>query len=341
MVKKKRSLTKKTDNRIRFGDLVILVQRGKITKADYERYFCPVYDGYEPFKPSLAINEANVDIAGVERTARAAGPMLGFEASEIVKRAKAAAAPEAMAAAAPIAILAEGDSWFNLPSFFLFPDTLIDKLQATRPIRNIAMWGDELDEMILAAEYIPHLQIGEIQFLLISGGGNDALGGGSLSDFLRQRRSGDNDPDNASRYIRPEFFNELDRLERLYGQFAENVLRISPSTFLVLHGYDYAIPRRDGPWLGRELEFRGFHPVFQKELARALIRLMIDAFNARLRTLHNNLQNVIYLNLRNTVTVNGWFDELHPKSASAQKLANKYKVLLDKPNPKTGPVPIV
>ncbi len=344
MAKKNKKPAKSPNGKIGFAELVSRIQQGKITEAECERYFYPVYEGTEPFKPTLGIRETEVDITGVERTARAAGPSLGFEASEIVlqsRRISDRTEEAAMeAAAGPIATLAEGDSWFNLPPIF-FPQTLIDRLAVDRPIRNIAMWGDELDDMVASAEYLPPLHAGGIRFMLFSGGGNDVLGGGDLSVFLRQRQSGDNDPANASRYIRPEFQAMLDTTELLYAQLAENVLNASPDTYLVLHGYDYAIPRPGGPWLGAELEFRGFHPVDQKELARAVVRSMIDAFNNRLRTLHNNLQNVIYLNLRNTVTPKGWFDELHPTTTSAQKLANKYKALLGAADPKPGPIPIV
>ena len=343
MVKKRKRKSDSKHEKIVFAELVRRVQDGTITEAECERYFYPVYEGTEPFKPSLGVRESAVDVTGIERTARAAGAALGFEASEIVlrnRRAAARGAEAAMEAAAPVAILAEGDSWFNLPALF-FPQTLIDRLSATRPIHNIAMWGDELDEMIAAAQYVPPLQAGGIRFLLFSGGGNDALGGGNLRAFLRQRLSGDTDPANAGRYIRQEFWDTLDATEILYHQLAENVLNASPDTWLILHGYDYAIPRRGGPWLGRELEFRGFHPDDQKDLARALIRVMIDAFNDRLRTLHNNLQNVIYLDVRKTVGVNGWFDELHPKTNSADKLADKFAALLDSADPKPGPVPIV
>ncbi len=338
-----------TKTKIKFSELVARVQSGKITEDDCRRYFHAVYEGTEPFKPSLGLRESEVDLTGIRRTARAAGAELGFEASEVVRQGRMAAthlkkaagkAGAAMGAAAPIAIVAEGDSWFNLPALF-FPDTLIDKLSANRPIHNIAMWGDELDEMIAAGEYLPALLQGGIRFLLFSGGGNDALGGGDLSSFLDQRVSGDNDPANASRYIRPEFFDVLDDAEILYAQLANNVLSASPETYLVLHGYDYAIPRTGGPWLGREMALRGFHPKDNKVISRAVIRLMIDAFNDRLRTLHNNMQNVIYLDLRGTIPVSGWFDELHGKSASAQKLAAKYASLLNKANPKPGPIPIV
>jgi lysophospholipase L1-like esterase len=76
------------------------------------------------------------------------------------------------------------------------------------------------------------------------------------------------------------------------------------------------------------MQSRGLYPNGYEKLCNAIIALMIDRFNERLKRLPQ--QNVIYVNLRGTAkTERGWFDELHPTAATARKLAAKIKKVLN------------
>jgi len=91
MARKSKKPKGQTKTKIKFSELVARVQSGKITEDDCRRYFHAVYEGTEPFKPSLGIRESEVDLTGIRRTARAAGAELGFEASEVVRQRRMAA----------------------------------------------------------------------------------------------------------------------------------------------------------------------------------------------------------------------------------------------------------
>ena len=136
--------------RLNYRELVSKIQTQSITDDEIARYFVEDRAASKPFMPALKLNEDLVDIAGVERSARASANLLGQDAVRATERSSRRGAFAAAGGAATI--VAEGDSWFSLPP--IYPDTLIDFLQQVRPIENLAHWGDELETMIATGEYL-------------------------------------------------------------------------------------------------------------------------------------------------------------------------------------------
>jgi hypothetical protein len=309
--------------RTAFHTVVEAVQSGAATVQDLERWFVPDPVPEKPFSPGFKVNEATVDVTGVERTAAAAATALVRDA--MLAEPRLGATPRAAAVAADV--LAEGDSWFDLPAAFGYPPTAIDILQRTRGVRNIAMHGDELAGMIAAAEFAPHLRSGAIRHFLFSGGGNDVLG--RLKDHLHQRRSGDSDPANAKTYVRRSFHTALGTVERQFADLAARVRALSPGTTLYVHGYDYAIPNRFGAYLGNAFQFRGFHPEDQRLLCAAIIRHMVDLHNGRLKRLARAHANLVHVDLRGLLAPADWLgDEIHPGRSGAAKIAARLDAVL-------------
>jgi hypothetical protein len=307
--------------KIEFSELVAKVQNNNVDRKEIAKYFVVDEARSTSFAPVLALDHSTVDTTGAERSAKLAAPALAAEASRAAKSKRAKAAT----AAAQPTIVAEGDSWFNLPDI-VYPETIIDILQVDRVIANLAMYGDELEEMVLRAEYMPLLATGNIKFLLFSGGGNDVIGGGALSNCLNLYDPHHTDPKQAAYYINAQFDAVLDRVEKLYRRVAAQVRNIAPNTKIVVHGYDYAIPRNEGPHLGKSMRDRGLDPAWDGDLCNAIIRLMIDRFNSRLGQLPS--ENIIYVDLRGTAGKTGWFDEIHPTKATAGKMAKKFAKVL-------------
>src|SRR5690606_13444516 len=77
-------------------------------------------------------------------------------------------------------ILAEGDSWFEYPRFIT---DVIDHLNKRNDyaIKSIAYGGDWLSNILLENEYIEELSLLKPDVFLISGGGNDIVGGYRLA----------------------------------------------------------------------------------------------------------------------------------------------------------------
>jgi hypothetical protein len=71
-------------------------------------------------------------------------------------------------------VVAEGDSWFNLPEFFR-PPTIADWIQRNGRfwMNNIAYWGHTLEEILREKEYLPAIAEDNPDFFMFSAGGND------------------------------------------------------------------------------------------------------------------------------------------------------------------------
>jgi len=71
-------------------------------------------------------------------------------------------------------VVAEGDSWFNLPRY-IRPQAIADRLESNgrMAVKNIAMWGDTLATMLEKKEYLSEIPKFAPDWFIFSGGGND------------------------------------------------------------------------------------------------------------------------------------------------------------------------
>lgn len=311
--------------RITLAQLIEKIQNRKLTDAEAKRAFIVQPNPQQPFDFNAYINPSYVDVTGFEALARSADDVLRGFPGPSGARAKSVKARKAV----PHRIVAEGDSWFRLP--FFYPDTCIDVLQGRGyPIDNLGHWGDTLVEMLSDGQFWPYIDAG-YDLLLFSGGGNDVLGNGGLAGFLNLYDPHHNKPSDAPYYVRQEFYDNLNLVaSNLETGLIMPMKNRQAGKTIIMHGYDYAIPVPNGPWLGGPMMYQGLHPVDHKLLCRAIIRLMIDAFNLKLKALAAKYAGVfIHLDLRGTVKDNEWVDELHGKDAAARKIATKFAAVID------------
>jgi N-acetylmuramoyl-L-alanine amidase len=314
--------------RISLAQLVDKIQTGKLSPQEASEAFIVRPDPQKPFDFKTYINPENVDVRNLEPLARDAGLLLGGVARQA---SGGKTRPAKRRAGSVKQIVAEGDSWFRLPNIISVPYTCIDYLQQWGyPVRNLAHWGDTLDEMLMTGEFWPYVDAGQ-QPLLFSGGGNDVLGNGHLAEFINLFDPDHTKPSDAPYYVRKEFFDSLDRIVLNIEQGL--VLRMASRNTtckIIMHGYDYVIPRPNGPWLGGPLQYQGLDPTFNAGLCRAIIRMMIDTYNLKLAALATAYPDVfVHLDLRGTVKVTEWYDELHGKNVAAQKIAQKFATAID------------
>src|SRR5262245_36747404 len=95
-------------------------------------------DASTPFKPVVRLNPAMVDTAGAKLSPKGAAALLEkLSPKPKVKAAAIAPTVPKAAKAARLKVLAEGDSWFNLPDLILQADA-INILSETFDVRNIS-----------------------------------------------------------------------------------------------------------------------------------------------------------------------------------------------------------
>ncbi len=233
---------------------------------------------------------------------------------------------------APLQVLAEGDSWFDYP-VPLFGGGIIPRLeqQLGVPILNLAKAGDEVRYMLGVEErQILSEQLrqgcpagGPWEVLLFSGGGNDIVGN-PMALWVR-----DWDPARPPReHLRLERFAAAVTLIRAgYDDLIEMRDQLSPTTHLVFHGYDFAIPDGRGicwlgPWLKPTFDLRGFP---NRPAAMEVVRGMLETFATMLLELATR-PRVTVLTSQGTLspTTASWHNELHPASRGFDRFATLF-----------------
>ena len=238
------------------------------------------------------------------------------------------AVPKA-AAARPLQVLAEGDSWFEYPVPF-FGGSIVPRLENLLgvPILNLAKAGDEVRYMLGVAER--KLLIGLLtkgcpaggpwDVLLFSGGGNDIVDNPMvlwIEDFTPAVPP-------PAHILQARFDAALALVRAGYEDLIALRNDLSPNTHLVFHAYDFAIPDGRGicnlgPWLKPTFDLRKFPPA----AAAAVVKAMLEQFAAMLALLASTSVKVTFINGQGTLApqTSSWHNELHPSKAGFDKFA--------------------
>ncbi len=214
-------------------------------------------------------------------------------------------------------IVEEGDSWHQYP---IRLDDVIDVLmdEYDYQLLSLSAAGDLLSNMVRDGEYLRAVREEDADFLLISAGGNDLLGGGRLREFLKPKPEGA-PPEQWLDKDRWQSF--ADEMVNLYRSIFSATTRMSPRTQILCHGYDYALPR-DQRWLGKPLADFGVPEDERAEVVASLI----DWFNHRLIDLTGEFEQAHHVDCRRVVgdSHSSWYDELHPKNTGYARVAERF-----------------
>lgn len=228
-------------------------------------------------------------------------------------------------------IVAEGDSWFQYPIRVL--DT-IDHLYKLYAIRSFAEAGDTLENYLKQREYVDAIAAEQAQIFLVSGGGNDILGEQFQYSLRDTPEEGNTTP---GRHLNQHFFDKLDNLEDWYTKMFTELTSRYPNLRILVHSYDYIIPvdthidPKKTSWLGKYMIGKNIDPQTERE---SLIRYMVDEFNKRLQKVAAAFPGVVYyINVREIVARDSWYDEIHPTNAGFQLVADKFVDVIESLRP--------
>ena len=258
-------------------------------------------------------------------------------------------------------ILAEGDSWFEYP---LLIRDLIDHLNASKErgkhkyaIYCMAAGGDWIANMMEEKEYVEMLSLIKPDVFLVSGGGNDIVGGHRLAQLVHKRTEVSSvDTFDlhtffgkmafANRCLNEEFLALIDVMELQYRKLFDSIAKEEGAEKfgnlkIITQGYDHAIPsykrgcgiiryfmnrKNNGQWLKDPLVLNGYN----EEEQIAIVAGMIDHFNEMLIRVGKDYGNVYHIDSRGFVAPKEWYDELHPKSGIFKKIARVFELCIDK-----------
>lgn len=200
-------------------------------------------------------------------------------------------------------VVAEGDSWFQYP--FLIDD-VIDHLFDRWAIYCVSAAGDLLRDMARQEEVTVAVLSEKPDVLLLSGGGNDVLGGGALQKYLLPH-----DPAlSPAGHVGPAFDGILNGTIAIYSDLIDKSLAAGAKR-VVCHSYDHVIAA-GGRWLGRPMAAQG---ITDPHLQREILRVLIDRFHDALTGMALSFNGrVTIADCRGRVPDSAWHDELHPTS---------------------------
>ncbi len=308
--------------KITYPKLKALLENEETFEATIEKYFD--IDNTNPFFPNYKL-KANVEILeGDEDGSKGFIKKMGLNLANNISRRRRYKKYKRMKRKNrdAIRIVSEGDSWFQHP---LVKDIIDHLMDFGYVIKSLGAGGDELIDMYLREEFIEAILVEQPEFLLLSAGGNDVIGGNIVYLFNQKT---DNKPAGEAphRFINNKFQTELEVLRARLGETMRRVGAIAPEVKIIIHGYDYAIPQERKGWIGKYMAEKGITDIKDK---LAIIQLMIDQHNEMLAALVEEYPNVTYLDLRNTVKDNQWHDEIHPDKHGFLACAEKFKLTIE------------
>jgi hypothetical protein len=290
--------------------------------------------GLERRKRAIAVREENR-----RRTAEYTATLMIMKRRGVADpkqpvRQRALAAPKV---AQPLQVFAEGDSWFEYP-VPLFGGGIVPRLEKLLgvPVLNLAKAGDEVRFMLGVEERREIMKQfttgcpagGPWDAMLFSGGGNDIVDN-PMALWIK-----DFDPTiPIVDHIHPQRFGAA--LALVQAGFEDLIdLRndLSPSTKLILHGYDFALPDGRGicnlgPWLKPTFDLRKFP---NQAGGASVVRAMLERFGKMLTSLAAAHSDVFFINTQGTLSpvAESWHNELHPAKKGFQRFAESFRAKL-------------
>lgn len=322
---------------IPYAKLVQLLGNPDVPEADLRPYFTMSRQSHYGTAPLLLLNESLIQPDDQQsKYYRSQGNLgLGFLNHVYQSRRRRRFERNIRNGDSRPVLLSEGDSWFQYP---LWLEDVVDQLSTDFNIMCLSAAGDELSEMITDGDYWDYLEALHeegvaVKALILSGGGNDIVGN-NLVSLLN-----DFDPTgNAAMHLNePEVSRKFDEITAGYRNIFTRVHTKFPDLPILLHGYDYAIPRPnqglrlpplDG-WLGDPMRARN---IPDGPLQADIIRILIDRINTLFSGFDENhpggVPRVRFVDNRGTIGTS-WHDELHPLDDGFARVADNFRNVLN------------
>lgn len=242
--------------------------------------------------------------------------------------------------AAPLNLIAQGDSWFDYPLPLMSPSDVIANLKSmplAPIILSLAHYGEAAEDMLGVTKLhrlLAQLNAGDdgsqYDAILFSGGGND-LAGDQFRLWLADAARVNKDPSQGLQGARVDAV--LGIVKAAYQDLIlarDKVAQAQGRSIpIFVHSYDYAIPSgvgvcTVGPWLKPGLDDRGW----DKETGRGIVKQLLTRFADLLDQLQAEHADFIHVHTQGTLTAGQWANELHPTPAGFAAISVKFVAAL-------------
>lgn len=216
-----------------------------------------------------------------------------------------------------IRIVSEGDSWFNYPTKM---KETIDHIFDDFSIFSVGYAGDWLANIYKEQEYMQAIRLYKPDAFLISGGGNDLVGGKRMLEILNEYEDGHT----IGNLIKEDVFNSiLEDFRVIYLEIFTQVKTENPDIKIVCHGYDYPyMEGKDKVWFGKPFKEKGIE---NTQLQNEIGEYLIDRFNEMISRVAASFDEVYYISHVGQVPRNQWKDELHPNEEGFKVVASNFR----------------
>ncbi|MEM7453400.1 MAG: DNA/RNA non-specific endonuclease [Planctomycetota bacterium] len=303
-------LPRKSHGQISLQELNRMMTDVDIPESALRRYLKTDPAQSRAFHPHVTMDEATVEVPDEE----SAAAMTAFNGMSRWRR-KVRYRRKIRAGWDGLRVVSEGDSWFQYPVML---DDVIDHLFDDYAILSLGAAGDLLQDMVRQDEVVDSVREEGADVVLLSGGGNDLLGGGRLQEYLKTF-SPANSPEECIKKNRFRTF--VDGITDRYKSIFRRLTSSFSELHVFCHGYDYAIPD-GGPWLGRPMEELGYE---NRQLQREIIAVVIDRFHEAMVSATGQFDRVHFVDCRNAVRDSQWYDELHPDDDGYRTVASRFR----------------
>nr|WP_256534092.1 SGNH/GDSL hydrolase family protein [Lewinella sp. JB7] len=189
-------------------------------------------------------------------------------------------------------------------------------------VKSLGSAGDVIRNIYHLSEYLEAIETYRPRAFVLSGGGNDFF-----EVFPNMVRPGS--VDDVESFLKTTWLTEIKVIRTYYEGMLEILTREHPDLHVILHGYDYIMPRPDGKWIGKPMIDTG--GLTADKDRKALIRFIMDAFNQSIEDLARPYANAHFIDVRGTVPQDPrfWHDEIHPNDYGFRLVADKFIRKLD------------
>lgn len=216
-------------------------------------------------------------------------------------------------------IVAEGDSWYNLPKF-LRPPAIADWIKKNKrfKLKNIARWGDTLEEILSQNEYLEAIDEYKADFFMLCGGGNDLQEGLASGEYIYPY----DETRDINDYLTDEGKNGLiiigNRLRKIMSTVSSNY----PSLPILIHAYDYPRPLvGGGKYIGKYLKKMGF----PNEKMQPVINSVLNQLNTHVKAAAEAHESAHFIDCRELTKEFTWYDDMHPSKDGFLALSLRFE----------------
>lgn len=296
-------------NQLSFREFDAKLKSGRLTASEYETYV-----EIDPEAVTIRLR--------FKPGALKEGPPPGYEVDQEVyyaARAKQERALATRAAKGRKRVLAEGDSWFNLPPV-IRPQAIADRMQSngTYHVKNIARWGHTLEEMLVKREYLEAIATFRPDCFIFSGGGNDlqeALARGDLVLPYDPHRP-------IGQIVSPAGRLVLLRISEGYRQLLNELSVKHPLLKSLYFAYDYPKPEvGGGKYIGQYL--RKLH--YPAHTLTPAVKVLIDELTTAIESVVSAFPLAQFLDCRTLTASHPFYDDMHPDKTGFQALTAAFE----------------